>query len=85
MKMPRVKTDGEETPKERFKRLATARTRAILEKIRVLGNCSNTAIYDFSSDEVDQIFAAIEKELRRTKQKFKAGSDGSDSREFVLE
>jgi hypothetical protein len=29
-----------ETPEERFKRLATSRTNAVLDKLRILGNLS---------------------------------------------
>jgi hypothetical protein len=59
-----------ESKRDRFVRLAEARTNKIIDMIQLLGNCSNTAHYDFSQQDVDQIFAAIETELRETKKKF---------------
>jgi len=60
----------EETRKERFKRLAIARTKAVLDKLRLLGNLSNRANYDYSEEEVRKIFSAIEFQLRNIKARF---------------
>jgi len=60
----------EETRKERFKRLATARTKAVLDKLRLLGNLSNRANYDYSEEEVRKIFSAVESQLRNVKARF---------------
>jgi hypothetical protein len=59
-----------ESKGERFKRLATIRAQKVLEKLRVLGNCSNTGLYEYDDEDIKKIFTAIEKELRRTKLKF---------------
>ncbi|MDD5680011.1 MAG: hypothetical protein PHI59_02075 [Candidatus Omnitrophica bacterium] len=59
-----------ENRRERFKRLATARTNAVLQKIKVLGNCSNRQAYEYTEDEIDKIFATIDKHLKSTKSKF---------------
>ena len=72
MVKPRV--DGE-TKEEKFKRIATARTRRILNDLRLLGNCANTNIYSYTEKDVDKIFSAIEKELRRVKALFKRPGD----------
>ena len=66
--MGRVKNN--ETPEERFKRVATARTNAIFNKIRILGNCSNRQIYSYSEEDIDKIFSAINKQLREVRAKF---------------
>jgi hypothetical protein len=63
----------QESRSERFKRLATKRTNDILEKIRILGNCSNKSSYDYTEEEINKIFAEIEKQLKFTKTKFLAG------------
>ena len=63
---------GKEDKKERFKRVAERRTNDILEKIRVLGNCANRGSYDFSDDDVNKIFAEIDKQLKLVKMKFLA-------------
>ena len=64
---------SQETRHERFKRIAAKRTNEILEKIRILGNCSNKSSYEYTEEEVNKIFSEIEKQLKLTKAKFLAG------------
>ena len=56
-----------ETKNDRFVRIAEARTNKIIDMIRLLGNCSNKASYDYSKEDVKKIFGALEKELKNTK------------------
>ena len=56
--------------RERFLSMAETRTNAILEKIRVLGNCSNKSLYEYNKDEIDKIFRAIQDKLNATKMRF---------------
>ena len=63
----------EETKHERFKRIASKRTNQILDRIRILGNCSNKSSYEYSEEDVNRIFAEIDKQLRFMKAKFLAG------------
>lgn len=69
-----------ETRNERFKRLANYRTNMVLEKLRILGNLSNKANYDYSDEEIYKIFGAIDSQLRTIKAKFL----GSTKKEFKL-
>ena len=62
--------NNEETRKERFIRVATRRTNDILNRIRILGNCSNKSAYVYTEEDVQKIFSAIEKELRGTRARF---------------
>jgi hypothetical protein len=62
----------EETRHDRFKRIASKRTNEILEKIRILGNCSNKSSYEYTEEEVNKIFSEIEKQMRLAKAKFSA-------------
>ena len=59
-----------ETKRERFVRIAETRTNKILDMLRLLGNCSSKANYEYTDEDVKQIFGAFEKELRNTKNKF---------------
>ncbi|MBN2830701.1 MAG: hypothetical protein JXL82_00265 [Candidatus Omnitrophica bacterium] len=61
---------NKEQRRERFKRLGTARTKAVLQKLKVLGNCANRQAYEYTEDEIEKIFSAIEKYLRAVKTKF---------------
>jgi len=63
----------QETRHERFKRVASKRTNEILEKIRILGNCSNKSSYEYAEEEENKIFSEIEKQLKLNKAKFSAG------------
>lgn len=65
-----------ETRHDRFRRIASKRTNEILEKIRILGNCSNKSSYDYTEEEINRIFSEIEKQLKLTKGKFLAGKSG---------
>lgn len=62
-----------ESRHDRFKRLASKRTNEILEKIRILGNCSNKSSYEYTEEEINRIFSEIDKQLKLTKAKFLAG------------
>lgn len=59
-----------ETSEQRFKRLARLRTNQIIDKLRVLGNCSNHQVYKYSKEDVEKMFSTIEKKVRETKLKF---------------
>ena len=73
----------QETKREKFVRLAEARTNKIIDMIQLLGNCSNTSAYDYSQQDVDKIFSAIELELREAKKKFNK-ADAKKSSRFTL-
>lgn len=59
------------TNRERFVSLAENRTNAVLNNLRILSNCSNKTLYDFSQDEIEKIFKAIDDALIEAKSKFK--------------
>jgi hypothetical protein len=60
-----------ETPRERFKRLATLRVNAVLQKLEILGNCSNRNYYEYTEDDVNVIFNAIDKKVKEIKLLFR--------------
>ncbi|WP_322795357.1 hypothetical protein [Tepidiforma sp.] len=60
-----------ETKAERFRRLAETRTNAVIEKIRLLGNLSNRANYEYTDEEVELMFAAIDEALRNSRARFR--------------
>lgn len=59
-----------ETKRERFIRIAEARTNKIIDMLHLLGNCSNQGTYEYTKEDVDKIFSAIEAELRDAKKRF---------------
>lgn len=64
--------------RERFMKIAEKRVNKILEDFRLLGNCSNKGNYEYTDEEVERIFKAIDKEYAALKKKF---SDGGTKRE----
>ena len=46
------KLNNNETTEERFKRVAEARTNAVLDKLRILGNLSNRQMYSYSEKDI---------------------------------
>lgn len=72
-----------ESKREKFVRLAEARTNKIIDMLQLLGNCSNTSVYEYTQKDVDQIFGAIELELREAKKKF-LKTESVKSARFVL-
>ncbi|RHM63163.1 MULTISPECIES: hypothetical protein [Coprobacillaceae] len=73
-----------ETKRDRFVRLAEARTNKIIDMIQLLSNCSNTSTYEYTSKDVDKIFNAIELELKEAKKKF-SKVDCRKNTKFTLE
>jgi hypothetical protein len=59
-----------ESKRDCFVRIAEARTNKIIDMLRLLGNCSNTATYEYTKEDVKKIFTAIDEELKATKSKF---------------
>ena len=62
--------NNNETPEERFKRIASVRTNAVLDRIRILGNLSNRQMYSYSEKDINKIFSAINKQIKEVRAKF---------------
>ena len=61
---------GKESNRERFVRIAEARTQKIINMIDLLGNCSNPYNYEYSQKDVEKMFGAIEQALKTCKAKY---------------
>ena len=77
-------SNQQETRREKFVRLAEARTNKIIDMLQLLGNCSNTSAYDYTQQDVEKIFSAIEAEVREAKKKF-AKIEAKKSARFTLD
>lgn len=73
-----------ETKRDKFVRLAEARTNKIIDMLQLLGNCSNAHAYDYTQKDVDKIFNAIESEVREAKKKF-SKMESKKSTRFTLD
>jgi len=61
---------SEESKNDKFRRLATQRTNAVLHRLQILSYCANPQLYDYSDEDIKKMFRAIESELRRVKARF---------------
>ena len=73
-------TGGRESKREKFVRLAETRTNKILDMMELLGNLSNTNAYEYTQADVDQIFNALESQLKDTKRRFQTQPDKKTAR-----
>ena len=73
-----------ETKRERFVRLAEARTNKILNMLQLLANCANRSTYDYTQEDVDKIFSAIQTQLNETKKAF-INSSQKEKKRFSLD
>ena len=59
-----------ETKAERFVRVAEQRTQRAVDAIHSLTNCARRVCYDYTPEQVEQIIAALEAEVRRLQSAF---------------
>jgi uncharacterized protein YeeX (DUF496 family) len=66
-----------ESKLQRFERLAQKRVTEALRRLRLVGNLSNRANYEYSDDHVKQITEALETELKELKNRFRQEGAGA--------
>lgn len=80
--------EGDERPgesaRERFRRLAQKRVVRTIKDLRLIGNLGNRNNYDYTADEVEKVFRALEKELKLTRTKFDSRGKDDDGIDFSL-
>ena len=59
-----------EPKNERFRRLAEARVNKIINMLRLLGNCSHSGNYEYSDEQVSQIFNRLQNELNAARARY---------------
>ena len=75
---------NEETKREKFVRIAEARTNKIINMIQLLGNCSNQNLYEYSQKDINKIFNAIQTELDEAKKRY-SKQDSQKGSKFTLD
>ncbi|MCP4651694.1 MAG: hypothetical protein GY853_16655 [PVC group bacterium] len=71
-----------ETKAELFARLGTARVQKVLDSLRILGNCSSTASYEYTADEIEKAFAHIRTAVDNCEAKFFKTTQKADKFSF---
>lgn len=59
-----------ESKRDKFKRLAGKRVNKVIEALRIFGNLSNRAIYDYTEEDVDEIFGQLNEVITEVNDKF---------------
>ena len=75
---------NEETKREKFVRIAEARTNKIINMIQLLGNCSNQSLYEYSQKDVNKLFNTIQTELDEAKKRY-SKQDSQKGSKFTLD
>ena len=73
-----------ETKHEKFVRLAEARVNRTINLIRSISKLSNRNHYDFSKDELKEIFQAIEREVGAMQAAFNSSLSTEQKNRFKL-
>ncbi len=73
-----------ETKRQKFVRLAENRTNKILDMIQLLGNLSSPSTYEYTQQDVERIFSAIENASKEAKKRFNRVETKAAAR-FTLE
>ena len=65
-----------ESKSERFHRLIEARVNKAIKMIRLIGNCSTESNYEYTPEQVSQVFDALQRELNGARMKYVAQHKG---------
>jgi hypothetical protein len=68
------------TKAERFKDSATKRVQKVLNDLALLSKCSNRRTNEFTQDEVDQMFGAIEQMTEKCKMQFEPHAETEEAK-----
>jgi hypothetical protein len=72
--------------REKFVHLANKRVSKVLHDIQLIGNLSNRSNYDYTAEDANKIFKALQSELRACRKRFDLALNGSKlNTQFSLE
>lgn len=74
-----------EEDRDKFVRLATKRVSNALKSIQLIGNLSNRSNYDYTEEDVQKIFRALQEELGACRKKFELATKRQSGTRFTLE
>tara|TARA_Y100001933_G_scaffold251389_1_gene288896 strand:- start:66 stop:305 length:240 start_codon:yes stop_codon:yes gene_type:complete len=73
---------NQETKRERFHRIAANRMQNILTEMNRLSNCSNTAHYEYTEEDVQKIIKTLNEKFSQIKLSFKTGLNKTNKFKF---
>lgn len=69
-----------ENKHDKFIRLAESRTNAAIQKIQLISNLANRGNYEYSKEEINELFKALEKEIQIAKKSFESELEKKDKK-----
>lgn len=71
--------------RENFKRISESRVSKILVLLSQLTNLSNTSFYEYTDDDIEKIFAAIDDASKKAKENLlRANNKDKKNKRFIL-
>lgn len=67
-----------EQKREKFRELAEKRVSNALKQIQLIGNLSNTRVYEYSEEDIKKIFKTLKEEICLSEAKFKSKGRNSN-------
>lgn len=67
-----------EKKREKFRELAEKRVSNALKQIQLIGNLSNTRVYEYDEEDIKKIFKTLKEEISLTEVKFKSKGRNSN-------
>ncbi|MBI4517489.1 MAG: hypothetical protein HY699_16925 [Deltaproteobacteria bacterium] len=71
--------------RNKFVNLASKRVSRALKSLQLVGNLSNRSNYDYTPEDVEKIFRALQEELNACKKRFELAQKRQNSVKFILE
>ena len=68
--------------RSRFEKIAGNRVQYILDKLDLLGNCSNRSNYEFSEEDVKKMFTTIKSRVKQVEALYKEELDKQNKNKF---
>ena len=74
-----------QTDRQKFVQLAEARVNRTLKDMQLIGNLSNRSNYDYTDEDVERIFKALNQEIAACKKRFELSKRKGGGASFSLE
>lgn len=68
--------------RKRFEKVASKRVQFIIDKLDLLGNCSNRSNYKYSEEDVKKMFSAIKARTKQVEALFKEELEKQNKNKF---
>jgi hypothetical protein len=73
-----IETKNIRNKRKKFEDIAVRRVNRVIKEIRLIGNLSNRASYDYTDEDVKKITRALQREVDAVKARFEGPGKGAD-------